>query len=295
MDLTQLDIFKAIVEEGTIAAAAARMHRVPSNLTTRLRQLETELGVDLFIRERSRLRLSVAGRDFFDYACRILDLVHEAKSSVTGTRPHGVFSIGSLESTAAVRIPSLLSAYHSTYPEVELDLTTGPSGDMLDGVLSGRISAAFTDGPIQHAAIDGMAAFEEEMVIVSGKRHEPVRNAADVHGETVYAMRSNCSYRRHFENWFLVGAAQPGKILELESYHGMLACIIAGAGIAMMPRSMLQSMPGHADVRIWPVDKGFSKVQTWLIWRKETRTPNLTALQHLLSSFVPGQDAATQD
>ncbi|EEY8442924.1 LysR family transcriptional regulator, partial [Escherichia coli] len=48
MDLTQLEMFNAVAEAGSITQAAAIVHRVPSNLTTRLRQLETELGVDLF-------------------------------------------------------------------------------------------------------------------------------------------------------------------------------------------------------------------------------------------------------
>ncbi|HHH4789292.1 LysR family transcriptional regulator, partial [Escherichia coli] len=56
MDLTQLEMFNAVAEAGSITQAAAKVHRVPSNLTTRLRQLETELGVDLFIRENQRLR-----------------------------------------------------------------------------------------------------------------------------------------------------------------------------------------------------------------------------------------------
>ena len=61
MDLTQLEMFNAVAEAGSITQAAAKVHRVPSNLTTRLRQLETELGVDLCIRENQRLRLSPAG------------------------------------------------------------------------------------------------------------------------------------------------------------------------------------------------------------------------------------------
>lgn len=64
MDLTQLEMFNAVAEAGSITQAAAKVHRVPSNLTTRLRQLETELGVDLFIRENQRLRLSPAGHNF---------------------------------------------------------------------------------------------------------------------------------------------------------------------------------------------------------------------------------------
>lgn len=105
MDLTQLEMFNAVAEAGSITQAAAIVHRVPSNLTTRLRQLETELGVDLFIRENQRLRLSPAGHNFLRYSQQILALVDEARSVVAGDEPQGLFSLGSLESTAAVRIP----------------------------------------------------------------------------------------------------------------------------------------------------------------------------------------------
>ncbi len=53
MDLTQLRMFCCVAETGSVARAAEQLHRVPSNLTTRLRQLEQELGADLFIRENS--------------------------------------------------------------------------------------------------------------------------------------------------------------------------------------------------------------------------------------------------
>ena len=82
MDLVQLEIFKAVAEQGSISAAAQLIHRVPSNLTTRIKQLEQDLGVELFIREKSRLRLSPAGWNFLGYARRILDLVQEARFDV---------------------------------------------------------------------------------------------------------------------------------------------------------------------------------------------------------------------
>lgn len=55
MEFSQLRIFQAVAESGSIARAAERLNRVPSNLSTRLRQLEEQLGVDLFLRERQRL------------------------------------------------------------------------------------------------------------------------------------------------------------------------------------------------------------------------------------------------
>lgn len=115
MDLTQLEMFNAVAEAGSITQAAAIVHRVPSNLTTRLRQLETELGVDLFIRENQRLRLSPAGHNFLRYSQQILALVDEARSVVAGDEPQGLFSLGSLESTAAVRIPATLAEFNHRY------------------------------------------------------------------------------------------------------------------------------------------------------------------------------------
>ncbi len=268
MDLVQLEMFKAVAEQGSISAAAQHIHRVPSNLTTRIRQLEEELGADLFIREKSRLRLSPAGWNFLDYARRILDLVAEARQTVSGDEPQGPFALGSLESTAAVRIPAVLAAYNQLYAKVELDLSTGPSGAMIDGVLAGRLSAAFVDGPVLHPALEGVPVFTEEMVLIAPLNHGPISRAAEVNGSTIYAFRANCSYRHHFEKWFSQDGAVPGKILEMESYHGMLACVSAGAGLALMPRSMLDSMPGCSTVSVWPLSEKFRYLRTWLVWRR---------------------------
>ncbi|MCS4313209.1 DNA-binding transcriptional LysR family regulator [Pseudomonas sp. BIGb0381] len=282
MDLVQLEIFKAVAEQGSISAAAQLIHRVPSNLTTRIKQLEQDLGVELFIREKSRLRLSPAGWNFLGYARRILDLVQEARATVAGEEPQGAFALGSLESTAAVRIPALLAAYNQKHTKVELDLSTGPSGTMIEGVLSGRLAAAFVDGPVLHATLEGVAVFEEEMVVIAPLHHGPITRGQDVNGESIYTFRSNCSYRHHFERWFAQDGAVPGRIFEMESYHGMLACVSAGAGLALMPRSMLESMPGFTTVSVWPLTDSFRTLHTWLIWRRGTVSQSLNSFVKLL-------------
>lgn len=282
MDLVQLEIFCAVAEHKSIAAASEAVHRVPSNLTTRLKQLEADLGVDLFIRENNRLRLSSNGHHFLGYAQRILGLVDEARAAVSGTEPMGWFPVGALESTAAVRIPALLAAFYSQYPKVELDLVTGSSGTMIDGVLDGRLVAAFVDGPINHPSIRGIPVFDEEMVVISPSQHAPIRRGKDAAGEMIYVFRKNCSYRLHFEKWFAADNAMPGKVRELESYHGMLACVSAGGGVAIMPRAMLESMPGYTSVAAWPMSEDFSVLQTWLIWRSDTSSRVLNAFRSLV-------------
>lgn len=259
------------------------MHRVPSNLTTRIRQLEADLGVDLFIRENQRLRLSPAGHNFLRYSQQILALVDEARMVVAGDEPQGLFSLGALESTAAVRIPATLARYNQRYPKIQFSLATGPSGNMLDGVLQGHLNAAFVDGPITHPGLEGMPVYQEEMMVVTPHGHPPVTRASEVNGSHIYAFRANCSYRRHFESWFHADRAMPGTIHEMESYHGMLACVIAGAGIALIPRSMLESMPGHQQVEAWPLSGNWRWLTTWLVWRRGAKMRQLEAFIELLT------------
>ena len=122
MDLASLEIFRSVVEEGGITRAATRLHRVQSNVTTRIRQLEASLGVKLFLRDGKRMVLTPAGQTLFDYARRVLDLAEEARQAVLPARPQGRLRIASMESTAASRLPAVLAAYHQAWPDVELEL-----------------------------------------------------------------------------------------------------------------------------------------------------------------------------
>ncbi|MEM9472798.1 MAG: LysR family transcriptional regulator, partial [Pseudomonadota bacterium] len=139
MELSDLRIFRAVVDEGGITKAAVKLHRVQSNVTTRVRNLEEDLGVKLFLREGKRLRLSSAGQVMVDYADRLLSLAEEARDAVQDQTPRGVFRLGAMESTAAIRLPALLSVYQQRYPEVTFELATGNPVRLGYLILSGEI------------------------------------------------------------------------------------------------------------------------------------------------------------
>src|SRR5262245_52664579 len=109
MDLSDLRIFTAVVREGGITRAAEKLNRVQSNITTRIRQLEDELDVALFVREGKRLHLAPAGQLLLGYADRLLALADEARSAVRDPHPRGLFRLGAMESTAAVRLPKAIN------------------------------------------------------------------------------------------------------------------------------------------------------------------------------------------
>lgn len=241
MDLTQLEMFNAVASTGSITCAAQRVHRVPSNLTTRIRQLEADLGVELFIRENQRLRLSPAGHSFCAIASRSSPRWTRREWWWRATNPR-LFSLGSLESTAAVRIPSTLAHFNQRYPKIHGALNR-PFRDDDRRRTGRRPERRVCRRPAGASGLEGLPVFPEEMMIVAPYGHAPITRASEVNGANVYAFRANCSYRRHFESWFHADRATPGRIHEMESYHGMLACVIAGAGTALIPRSMLEVCP----------------------------------------------------
>ena len=103
MDLSELLIFKTVAEEGGIIRAARKLHRVQSNVTTRIKQLETSIGAQLFFRDRQRLVLSPRGQTLLAYADKLLRLADEARTVVSGQSPSGALRLGALESTSRCR------------------------------------------------------------------------------------------------------------------------------------------------------------------------------------------------
>ncbi|KKA08546.1 LysR family transcriptional regulator [Pseudomonas ogarae] len=287
MEFSQLRIFQAVAEEGSITRAAERLHRVPSNLSTRLKQLEEQLGVDLFLRERQRLQLSPAGKVLLDYAAKLFALHDEAHAAVQGGQPAGDFLLGTMYSTAATHLPDLLAAYHRAYPAVNLQVQSGPSGELFEGLLTNRLDAALVDGPLELAGLDGVPLCDERLVLITEADHAPVSSALDVQGRAVFTFRRGCSYRMRLEAWFAHDHATMGRAMEIESYQGMLACVIAGSGVALMSESMLASLPGRERVTVHPLAEPFASATTWLMWRKGMVGANLNAWIELQQQAWP--------
>src|SRR5438874_1387903 len=174
MELTELRIFKAVAEHGGITKAAIALHRVQSNVTTRVKQLEERLGTKLFHRQGRKLVLSSEGKVLLAYADRLLRLSSEAQAALKGHGPHGVFRLGTLESTAATRLPPVLARYHRDHPAVRLELVTGTSGALVDRVLRGEIEAAFVAEPFAAKNLETQHAFSEELVLITPKGHARV-------------------------------------------------------------------------------------------------------------------------
>lgn len=284
MDLDDLSIFRAVVREGGITRAAEKLHRVQSNVTTRIRQLEENLGVELFIREGKRMIVSPSGLVLVDYADRLLALADEARTAVSDGTPRGRLRLGSMESTAAARIPSLLARFHGKFPEVHLELRTGATRTLVAEVIEGKLDCALVSGPINDKRIASCTAFDEELMIIAPSGHPPIRSAADVQTRTLLTFEAGCAYRQRLEAWVAASGVVAERTVELSSYHAMIGCAASGMGIALVPRSLLAKLPIDDTVSLHVLPTEIAHVATVLIYRAGPPSPSVRALVELIGS-----------
>lgn len=282
MELSDLRVFRAVVHAGGVTKAAAQLHRVPSNVTTRVRQLEDELGVPLFLREGRSLKLTPAGKLLLEYAERLVNLAHEATEALHDASPRGVLSLGAMESTAAVRLPVALNEYHRRHPGVKLELRTGNPQQLAAAVIAGELEAALVAEPVADAPFEKIPVYEEELVLVARRGHPPIRAAGDLSPRTMLAFEPGCPHRKRLEEWFSRQGQMPERVIEMSSYHALLGCAAAGMGTALMPRSVLSGFPRADCLSVHALPPAQNRAQTVLISRKGTRSSRLSALIDVL-------------
>src|SRR3712207_4426428 len=201
MDLDDLHIFRCVVREGGVTRAADRLHRVPSNVSTRIKQFEERLGVGLFRRQGCGLVLTDADRTLLGHAERLLQMADLAEQEIRSGVVRGVLRLGSLESAAGARLPPVLSAFHARYPDVSVELQTGTTAALLRLLERFEVEAAFVSEPFETGGLSSVPVFEEELVLITAKGAPALHRAAELSGRTILAFLHGCSYRRRLLEW----------------------------------------------------------------------------------------------
>jgi DNA-binding transcriptional LysR family regulator len=111
------------------------------------------------------MTLTAPGTRLQSYAQRLMALEAEARAAVRDDGDvRGTLRVGSMETTAALRLPDVLGRFHRSYPEVQLEVRTGPTAELLEHVLAHRLDCALVAGPIHHPDLAARAVFQEELV-----------------------------------------------------------------------------------------------------------------------------------
>jgi LysR family transcriptional regulator, cell division regulator len=269
VELIDLLTFSAVARTGGITRAAEELNTVQSNVTQRVKALEAEIGTALFERHSRGMTLTGAGRRLLPYAQRMAALSREAVLAAREDgEPKGPLSIGSMETTAAVRLPNLLADFHRRFPAVRLTLRTATTADLVAGVLDGSLDGAFVAGPIAHADLASTVAFREELVLVTAqhiKSLAELRAATLESGPTALVFRTGCTYRQRLEQVLTEFGWPSATRFELGTLDGMIGCVAAGMGVTLLPRAVVGK---NDNVSIHAIGAAQSRVETLFITRR---------------------------
>ncbi len=250
--------------------AAGELHTVQSNITARIRALETELGCRLFDRLPSGVSLTAAGTRLLPYAHRVTGLLADAARAARddGT-PSGTLTIGALETTAAMRLSGVLAAYAASFPAVDLVLRTGTTCELVDAVLDRRIEGAFVCGPVTHPELEEQTIFQEELVILAAPALRSVATLTDAGDVRVVVLRSGCSYRQRLETLLTRRGILAPRVMEFGTLEAIFACVNAGLGITLLPRGLVGPVyaAGRVSVHALPTEE--AEVETVFIRRRD--------------------------
>lgn len=294
MDAADLKVFEAVARLGGMGRAAEALHTVQSNVTARIRRLEKELGTPLFRRHARGVEPTPAGHRLLPYALRAAQLLEEARrAALDDGTPAGPLIVGALETTAALRLTPVLTAFAAAHPAVDLTLRTGTTCELLDAVLMHQVEGAFVCGPVVHPELEVKPTFVEELALLTAPG---VRSLEDLWtgGEVrVVVLRAGCSYRQRLEGVLARRGIPAPRVLEFGTLEAVIGCVAAGLGITLLPRALMGPVWQEGRVVTHFLPPGEARAETVFVHPREGyRSSSLAAFLALACPAVVLQAAA---
>ena len=263
MDASDLRVFEAVARLGGMNRAASELHTVQSNVTTRIRQLEEELGTKLFERHSRGVTLTEAGRRLLPYAARVQTMLEEARRAVEDDgMPKGRLTIGALETTAALRLAPLLSSYLDAHPSVELTIQAGTTAELCDAVRERRVEGAFVCGPVEDAGLQATLVFREELTILSAPGIGSLDAILRRQDLRMVVLRKGCSYRQRLEDFLTARGIATPRLLEFGTLEAIYGCVSAGMGITLLPQGLIGGVWRDGRIAMHALPAGDGRVET---------------------------------
>ncbi len=174
MEFRHLRYFLAVAEELHFARAAERLHIEQSPLSRAIRELEEELGAQLFVRTSRSTRLTLAGKLLMENAPRVLLALDQARESVKAAANgfHGRLRVALSDGISPSRLPALLARCREEDPEIEIRLFEVPLAQQLSGLRDDLYDVGFSMADEVGDGIIIEPAWEDELMVAMPARHE---------------------------------------------------------------------------------------------------------------------------
>lgn len=175
VEIRQLRHFVAVITHGSFTAAARAELIVQSALSTSVRNLERELGAELFDRTGRRVVLTEAGRALLPAARGLLSDAAAARDAVAAVTElaTGRVAIGTIQTLTTVDLPAQLATFHRRWPGIQVSVRDAPVGELLDALRAGELDLAYVapDADQLPESLTAFATWHEELVLITAPGH----------------------------------------------------------------------------------------------------------------------------
>lgn len=240
MEIRQLKAFLAIAEAKTFTAGARRVNVTQAAISMQIRQLEDEVGLQLFTRTPRRVILTEAGEYLLERARKILrehDSAIAEIAEVAGAE-YGRLRIGTASGTFAMnQLPDIMQKLKEKFPNSELTVSSGTSQRLVDKIMHGEVDTAFVSLPVDNLNISTESLFSDEIVAVAHPKHplakEKYISAATLAGEKLILGERGGNTRRMIDEFFQAANVRPNITMELSRQEAVNNMVEAGLGVGM--------------------------------------------------------------
>jgi DNA-binding transcriptional LysR family regulator len=289
VELRHLRYFVAVAREKNYTRAAEKLHIAQPPLSRQVQQLEDELGIDLIEAGSRPLRLSEAGRLFYEQAVQVLERIDEMKAMVGRLHDadRGRFSMGFVASTLYGKLPEVIRSYQAARPGVELTLLELTSVEQIAALKEGRIDVGFGRIPLDDPALHRQLLRNEKLVAAVPGNHPVLARAGTLHlvdlatePLIVYPKAPRPSYADQVLALFRDAGLKPPAVHEVRELQTALGLVAAEAGVCLVPASVDRLRRDNVAYRPMHAVEAFSPII--MSSRKGDRSPELALILKLI-------------
>lgn len=292
MEIRQMRYFMEVAKREHVTEAAKALHVAQSSVSRQLINLESELGVDLFVHEGRRVRLTPIGKIFLERVEQAMNMIQEAERGVKEyLEPEkGTVRIAFPISMAAHVLPKAIFAFRQLYPEAKFQMRQGLYQDLIDGVTNGEFNLALIAPlPEEEPRIKGKVLFTENIVALLPVHH-PLANQsairlAELKDVPIVTLPEGTVFRK-----LVLRACQelgfaPTIAFEGDDIDALKGLVSAGLGAALMPEVTLMDSLPRATVKIPLVNAGVTRTIGVICPAQRKLLPTEQLFYRFLSEF----------
>ena len=277
MDFRTLTYFVTVADELNITRAAEKLNISQPPLSAQIKQLEEDLGTELFIRGKRHLKLTESGLLFYRRASQILSLAADTRDELAALENElsGKIRIGVVAGRAPYLTARCIAGFREEYPLVTYSLWTGSSDDVLERLNKNLADLAVIAAPFDEEHYEGIEIGSEPWVALIPAEHPlaklpgdtlPVRKLKDV----PLILPERHSRLEAIGRWFSSCGITPNIICTLSDYMDAIAMVEQGIGVSIFPQTTYTPNP-YVVTRLLTRP---SKVARYdLVWPKRSRPP----------------------